>query len=75
MSTRKSPQGTVSESAPTFATPTQLKKRWECSAMKLRRWMRSGKLPYHVFGRHIRIAWKDIERIEAASRVEVPQIS
>lgn len=56
-----------------FATPAQLKSRWACSGMKIRRWMRSGKLPYHVFGRHVRIAWADILRIEAAARVEIAE--
>lgn len=55
---------------PAFATPAALQKRWECSAMKIRRWMRNGKLPYHVFGRHVRIAWDDILRVETSARVE-----
>ena len=39
--------------------------------MKIRRWMRSGRLPYYAFGRHIRIAVEDVVRIEAASRVDL----
>lgn len=60
---------------PPFFTPAMLRCRWSCSAMKIRRWMRNGKLPYHVFGRHIRIAWADIQRIEAAARVDLSEAS
>ncbi len=58
-----------------FLTPAMLQQRWTCSEMKLRRWMRSGRLPYHVFGRHIRIAWEDIQRIEAEARVDLSRTS
>lgn len=48
----------------TFLTPADLASRWKVTPMTLRRWRHAGKLQTHHFGRGIRFAMVEIERIE-----------
>jgi len=47
-----------------FLTPAELAARWKLTPMTLRRWRHANKLKAHHFGRGIRFAMAEIERIE-----------
>ena len=52
------------QESPSFLTPTELSARWKITPMTLRRWRHAGKLKTHHFGRGIRFAMAEVERIE-----------
>lgn len=53
---------------PQFLNPRQLALRWGVHPITLRRWRSNGRLTACRFGRGVRFAISEVERIEANSR-------
>lgn len=58
------PQPADSPPPSPYLTPADLSIRWKVTPMTLRRWRKSGKLQASFFGRGVRFAISEVERIE-----------
>lgn len=58
---------TIHSSTPLFLSPQQLAARWGIHPITLRRWRSRGRITATRFGRGIRFALTEVERIERES--------
>ncbi len=63
------------KSTPEFSTVEQLTDRYQTSERRVRRWIKSGDLVAHRFGRTVRIHHKDRDTFDKTHRCPRPVLS